>query len=195
MKRFILLFGMLLFGLMAYSQERTVTTIVLDNNSTGKYYSYYDYIGNTTYDILIPTTRDTIDVPFDVRKSQGYNYSIITKFSPRTTADTTVTQKIYGRNSENESWTLISTNVSSAVTTSNIVQTINSSSTATIASATDLIKQTVSTNQDTITVAARTITYSIETRYRYLLVRNILTGDDHTGNGVKIDEIELKLWL
>lgn len=182
-------------ALVANAQERTVTQLVFDRGLLDKNYSYYDYVGDATYDILIPTTRDTIDVPFDTKKANGFNYNVICKFSPRTTADTTVKILVLGRNSTNESYTTIQTDSSAVVTTAGVVKTVNSIKTATIASAVDIIKQQTTTNQDTITTAIRTITFNAKVEYRYVTVRLILSGNDSVGTGVKVDEVELKLWL
>lgn len=182
-------------ALVANAQERTVSTIVLDRGISDKNYSYYDYEGDATLDILIPTTRDTIDIPFDTRKSSGFNYNIICSFSARAGVDTIVYIKILGRNSLNESYTEIQFDSSAVVTVAGVVKTLNSVKTATIASAVDIIKQQTTTNQDTITTAVRTITFNAKKEYRYITVRLILPYNDSVGTGVKVDEVELKLWL
>lgn len=195
MRKFIL-FLVAFVALAINAQERTVTMMSFDRGVLDKNYSYYDYTGDATYDILIPTTRDTIDIPFDTKKANSFNYNVICSFSARAGDDTVVYIKILGRNSLNEDYTEIQFDSSAVVTVAGIVKTLNSTKTASIASAVDIIKQHSSTlNTDTITTAVRTITFSDKKEYRYITVRLILPYNDSVGTGVKVDEVELKLWL
>ena len=195
MKRFVLLFVLILVALIGTAQERTVDTMTFDRNPNGKNYTYYSYTG-TSSDILLPTTRDTILVPFDTKKPSAYEYDFIMKYDPYTTADTTVTVKVVGRNSTNESWTVIQTDVSSAVTTDGVVQSISSGKTASIAAYTMLTDTTglAGYPADSISVPAQTITYTDKIRYRYIGAMLILTGDDSVGTGIELKQLELKLW-
>lgn len=195
MKKFVTFILVAFVALAINAQERTVTMLTFDRGLLDKNYSYYDYIGDATYDILIPTTRDTIDIPFDTKKANGFDYNVIVSLSARAGVDTVVYIKVLGRNSLNEDYTEIQFDSSAVVTVAGVVKTLNSVKTATIASAVDIIKQQTTTNTDTITTAVRTITFNAKKEYRYITVRLILPYNDSVGTGVKVDEVELKLWL
>ena len=196
MKKFILFSILFMVAMIGISQERSLPSAtsyyVFDRGPLDANYSYLAYTG-TTSDYLLPTTRDTIDFRYDTKASSLYDFDAILTYDKIVGIDTTVTVQMLGRNSDNESWTTISTHVSSVVS-GLITQSIASSKTATVASAVDFLQQTIAANKDTLTVATRTITYTEKTRFRFLTIRCILTGNDSVGTGIKIKKVELKLW-
>lgn len=224
MKKLFTFILIVFVALAINAQERTVNMLYFDRGLTDVHYSYYSYTG-TSSDVLIPTTRDTIDIPFDTKKPVGFNYNVICSFSARAGVDTIVYIKVLGKNSLNEDYTEIQFDSSAVVTVAGIVKTLNSVKTATIASYTSTdashanvgtaftIKQdtagfkyypadslkvptiTFTEAQHVITNATQTITYNGKKEYRYILVRLILPYNDSVGTGVNVDEVELKLWL
>ena len=226
MKKFIFFLSLVLVALTTMAVDRALPSstsyYAFDRDPMGVNYSYLAYTG-TTSDYLIPTTRDTMDFRYDTKASSLYDFDVVLTYDKIVGIDTTVTVQMLGRNSDNEIWTTISTNVSSVVS-GVITQSIASSKTATVASytITDPSHTTVGTtftatvdtsrlkyypakNQvfpaitftegaQTITAAAQTITYNNKTHYRLLAIRCILTGNDSVGTGIKIKKVELKLW-
>jgi len=191
MRKFILFSILFMVAMIGISQERTVS-FVFDRIPTDQHYSEWSYAG-TTSDYLLPTTRDSISYQYEVKRVKPYDFDFTLTYDKIAGVDTTVTVLVQGRNSTNAAWTTISTNVSNVVS-GQIVQSITNSKTATIAAAVDYIQQTLIATKDTVTVAARTITYTDKTRYRYLRALCILTGNDSVGTGVKVVKVELKLW-
>lgn len=56
-------------------------------------------------------------------------------------------------------------------------------------------QQTITIGADTLEFPQQSITVTpADYSYRYIRVRYIIQGDDSVGTGIKIDEVELKLW-
>ena len=185
MKKFLLFIGFILFSTVLFAQERVVTLTMADNTT------YKKYTGTTT-DYLVPTTRDTIDVLF-VYQGAGVIKKIALKsrFDMVTTADTTVAVSVFGKEFADDPTyvQVIGSTVSNVVTSNNVVQILSNDYYINTAAATDEFKP-----DSTITIAARIAT-PFDKSYKYFRVRYILSGNDSVGTGVKIDEIELKLYV
>lgn len=184
----ICLFAFVALALNA--QERTVNLEL----KVGETYKKYT---GTTSDILIPTTTDTIDVVI-AYQSTGYvkKIAVKTRFDKRTTADTTVSVSVFGKEfSDDDTYVqVIAAATSSAVTTDNVIQVLVSDPYETNAGYVGIIRQHNSQlNTDTLTVPSHVIT-EFDKSYRYYRIRYILSGDDSVGTGIKIDEIEFKIY-
>jgi hypothetical protein len=135
MKKAITLIFCLVVAFLGYSQERVVPSSTsyynFDRNETGKNYSEYAYNG-TSSDYLIPTTRDTIDFQYDTKKAVPFRVSYTAVYDTIAGADTTVTVQILGRDTEYDSWNLITSGLSDAVG-GQIVQKVTYGNTGTIA--------------------------------------------------------------
>jgi hypothetical protein len=183
-----------LIATVAIAQERTVENSLSRNVLTGNY-SYYNYTG-TSNDILIPTTRDTIDIVFELKKVNPVNFSVISKFDPVAGVDTIVYINVLGRNSENESWTSILSDSSAVISADGIVKTVSSHSSYVeqITIDTLLTSTALASTKDSLAFYVSNVTTSA-VRYRFLNVRYILPGDDSVGTGVELKQTELKLFL
>jgi len=189
MKKFVLLLIASVIVTFAIAQERTVSVTMPVNNT------YYKYTG-TASDVLIPTTCDTIDF---VIAYQGAGYvtkvSVKSRYDMRTTADTTVICSVFGKEFSDDGTyvQIIGVATSSAVTSNNTVQVLSSDPYQTTASYVSTTDTSVAGTIKTITAAAQTTT-PFDKSYRYYRVRYILSGDDAVGTGVKLDEIEFKVY-
>lgn len=190
MKKIIFIFGLLALVAMmactpkgANAQERTVNiTVPLG-------YTYYKYTG-VAADTLKPTNQDTIDFVFAVQLHEYIEkVALKTRFDIIVGADTTVATTVAGKEfSDHTTYTdVIASTVSSAVTANNTIQVlVNDPYIVEAAYMTD-----VGANDSTNVQHNHT---PFDKSYRYYRVRYILQGDDAVGTGVKIDEIELKLY-
>lgn len=195
MKRFLSLILLIIVAMIGMAQERSVPTsgyMTFDRNETGRYFSKWEYTG-TSSDYLIPTTRDTIDFNYDTKRSAPYSFDLVNVLAPIAGADTTVTIQVLGRNSEYETWSLI-TSTLTAVVDAQIVSSINWGKTQTIAAHNIPFANSTAETADTLKVPAQTITLNNVTN-QFIKVRLILTGDDSVGTGVKVVKQELKLWF
>ena len=232
MKKLIILFGFLGFALFVYTQDRTVgdnpqilrADILRSNSITYK----YDGVAADT----LTSNQDTIHFPILINKSWKYDYYVNVVFDTISGADTTVVINMKGKMFSSESYTLIETTTSSAVSTDYVATAVESmtdadfTNTVSIASTVDTLingtntydidadltqiayvdtstldslitEWTVTPSLDTsyITRAAQTVTFtetpSIKPCYRYLLIELIISGDDATGTGILLDEIEI----
>jgi hypothetical protein len=184
MKRFALVIITLLMSISLFSQERTISKS-LGNNET-----YIKYSGRAA-DTLIATNQDTIDFVLEYRGEDWVKkIAVKSKFDSIAGADTTVSVSVFGKEFGDDATyvQIIGATVSDAVTTNDVVQVLTSDYTETIAAATDQFN-----SDSTTTVAARTVT-PLDKSYRYYRVRYIVSGDDSVGAGIKIDEIEFKLY-
>lgn len=200
MKKLITLL-FLVISFVALSQERTV---YLNNNTAldlnvAKWYAY----NGTTADYLLPTTRDTIDFVLQV-SNQGsaplHFYAVIT-LAPIAGADTTVAITVQQKKFSGEAYSdVIASALTSAISTETLVVKTSlgviTPATTTIASATDYFIDETTTNTDTITVAARTITSLVNTLLypRYMKFRLIIKGNDSVGTGIKVKRLEIQFY-
>jgi hypothetical protein len=171
---------LLFVSLAATSQERSVT---LPNMTASQ--TYYKYTGQTA-DALVPTTRDTIQYTIYLNKEYPVQYYINMNLAPVAGADTTVVYTLYGKVFAGESWTQIATGTTSAVTT-----TINSPISS--FTATDYLASTLVFEADS-TVSGRLTSANTASYYRYLMLDLQLSGNDSVGTGVKINNLEFKIW-
>lgn len=218
MKKLIFLLIALVTAAVAIAQERVVSVTMPTSNT------YIKYTG-TASDVLVTSTKDTIDVVFQYQ-GPGFVKKIALKsrFDMNSTADTTVLVSVFGKEFYDDGTyvQVIASTASAEITSNNVVQVlandytetiashteVTTQSTPTIAAYTALLSQGLSANMDTLSVPQQTITLVAQTNtvaaqtttpfdksYRYFRVRYILAGDNTaTGTGVKLDEIELKLY-
>jgi hypothetical protein len=197
MKKLIALFFALIVAIGVMAQERTLTQYNFPKSQT-----YYKYTA-VAADTLIATNQDTIDIPVYINKDFPVQWYANFQLDTIAGADTTVIVKVLGKVFADESWTDITNNTSSAVSAQidhAISLITNPSLSIAIPSYSDSIDFTFnadSTNVGYLTTDARTLTVTqtyTASYYRYLLFRLIISGDDATGTGVKLEEMELKLW-
>lgn len=166
------------------AQERTVTRTL----ATGTYYD--KYTGGTS-DVLIPTTRDTIDFVY-VYQSSEYVTKIAVKirFDMRTTADTTVLTSLFGKEFSDDGTyvEIVASSASSAVTANNVVDILVSDPYIVEA---QYVTGRV-TGADTVNVAHNHTPFDVA--YRYYRLRLILAGNDSVGTGINVDEVEFKVY-
>lgn len=184
MKKIIFLLIALVTVTFAIAQERTVSITMPTNNT------YYKYSG-VAADVLVSTTTDTIDVVFQYQGS-GYieKIAIKSRFDMRTTADTTVAISVFGKEFADDGTyvEVIASALSAVVTTDNVVKVSVNDPYVTDAS------HTLTDNLGaTATESVHTIT-PFDKCYRYYRVRYILSGNDSVGTGVKLDEVEFKVY-
>lgn len=205
-KLFIILF-LGLISLTVFSQERTVTKLL------GKGDTYYKYTG-VTLDALVPTTRDTIDIIFQVRVDERIEkIEVKSRFDMLTTADTTVKVSVFGRNFTDDTYTsMIASTTSDAVTTDNVIQVLTGGYTEShVTAAYNLTEAAYNMTSDTATfkyypadtiavashiiaaAEATTTVTPVDYSFRFIRVRYIISGNDITGTGIQIDEVELIL--
>jgi hypothetical protein len=168
MKKLIVILGLILIAGLTFAQERTVN-LSMASNAT-----YYKYTG-TTSDVLIPTTRDTIDLVFQYTGSAIVKKIILgSRFDMRTTADTTVAISLFGKETADDTYVqIIASTLSDAVTSNNVVKILSSKPTN----------------------AADSLYMDIPNKtYRYYRARYILKGNDSVGTGINLDQAELKIY-
>jgi len=184
MRKLILTIGLIFVVLFAFSQDRTVTKM-LDKGAT-----YYKYTG-VAADTLGPVDQDTVDVVFQVRVDPLITkVEVKTKFDLVDGADTTVAITVQGKNFADDSYTdIISSTLSDEINADNTVKVLTAAYSETIASYTSTFAA-----DSTTTYSEQTIT-PVDYSYRYIKCRYIIQGTSDAGSGVKIDEIELKLFL
>jgi hypothetical protein len=180
MKKIFSIIFLMALVLSSFAQERTVllnSGKVFDLNVSKE----YDYTG-TGSDMLIPTTRDTIDFVLKVGNWSGATHFYATfKLSPISGADTTVRIVVLYKHDEGEAFsTLKATATGSAVTTtvyytSTSLGVINSVDTAGF-------KYYTSNRPNPILC------------YKYINFRLILLGNDSVGTGVKVDRLSIQLY-
>ena len=190
MKKLIFIFGLLALVAMiactpkeVTAQERTVT--VNDKLPNGVYYAKYT---GTAADTLKATNQDTIDVVFYYQSPQYvHKIAVKTRFNIIVGADTTVSTSVFGKEFSDDATyvSVIAAATSSAVTANNTVQILTVDPYFTEAAYTF--------GADSVT-AAHVIT-PFDYTYRYYRVRYILQGNDAVGTGIKIDEIEFRLYI
>lgn len=141
-------------------------------------------------DVMVDNT-DTLQVPFLVNKPFGAKYYANIVLDTIAGADTTCTVNVYGKMFSSQSYSLIETTTTSAIS-AQVATAIESMTdptySMTYAAAVDTFKA-----DSTIINVARTVTVTpvITPYYRYLLFEITPVGDDATGSGVKLDKIEL----
>lgn len=177
MKKLIFLLSFLLIAVASFSQSRTLTTRTITSDDT-----YVKYTGVTAD--TITTAQDTLRIPFFCARNYPMSYVINTTFAPRAGADTLVKINVYGKVFEDDSWTLIQTANTAAITASVIVKT----------TFVEPILATAWDSVGTLGTFVGTITNPFTTAkaYRYWMVEYIIFGNDSVGTGVKVTKCEWK---
>lgn len=163
MKKYILISITLMLGLTLNAQLLTKGMQTFKGDAT---YLKYTASAADTLSVL----QDTIQIPFMVNKSWPYEWYGTITMDTIAGADTTVTVNLLGKMFENDTWASITTQTSAAVT----------ANTRTVFKSMATLKDT--TDNDVII-----------SKYRYLLLEMIIKGNDATGTGIKLDNVELKL--
>lgn len=192
MKKLINILFLVILSVSIFAQERTVSK---DFRRTGD--TYYKYTG-TAADTLIATNQDTIDYVFKVMQHYFVKkIDVKIRYDVVAGADTTVSAQLDGKEfSDQTTYTsIISAANSSAVAANNTVHIISSDYTESIGAHTLLTDTTGLSGYpaDSIAVPAQTVTPA-DKSFRYYRLRLIIAGDDATGTGIKVDEIEIKLY-
>lgn len=173
------------------AQERTISKTMRENAT------YYKYSG-TAADTLTPTNQDTIDFVLQFRND---NYvkkiAVKSRFDMITTADTTVAISVDGKEFEDHTTytSVIASSLSDAVTANNTVA-VDVNDPYNVVAAHTLLTDTTGLSgypADSIAVPSYNVT-PFDKSYRFYRFRYILSGNDATGTGVKIDEIEVKFY-
>jgi hypothetical protein len=204
MKKFIFIaIAMIAFTITSFAQDREVS------KSLGNGISYYKYTG-VAADTLT-SNQDTIDLTFSVALNGNISrIAVKTRFDLRAGADTTVSIGVYGKDFTDDGLnTVVAPVVTSAIAANNTVVITESAKTSTIASYTSttaafkILSDTtglLNYPQDTLNVPIITLTNAAQTvtdnnlTWRKYTIRYIIKGDDSVGTGIKLDEVEIKLW-
>ena len=188
MKKYLILLAFCFVALISYSQDKTVS-LTIANEGT------YIVHSNPGADTL-SGTQDTIDFVFKY-KAEGFvkKMAVKIRYDLISGVDTTVHASLFGKEFfDDPTWvSIIASTTSSVVSVNNTMQILTSDYTETTASAVDFLQQTLVATKDTLTVAAR-INTPIDQSYRFYRLRLIVAGDDSVGKGIKVDEVELKLY-
>lgn len=214
MKKIILIFVLGIFVSGLFAQKATRSTQKFKANYT---YLKYESIASD----VLSQDLDTIEVPFYLNKEYPAQWYVNTRFIPATVGDTTVTIYVLGKVFENEDWTAISNFTTNAVaaTLDTAIYSMSEPSftvtyTGTDSSATAFTYDTTAyfpdsagfgnyagipyTGSGTVynasTLSGTSVPASISNYYRYFLLRYVIAGNDATGTGIKIDNIEFKIW-
>jgi len=180
-----LLFALAMFACNpGQAQDRTVTTTM----SNGTYYAKYTGVAADT---LGDVDQDTIDYIF-VYQSPQYVTKVAVKirYDIVVGADTTVAASLFGKEFSDDATyvSVIASTVSGAVTANNTIHTLALDPYATEA---QYVTARI-TGGDTVDVAHNITPFDF--CYRYYRLRLIIQGDDAVGTGIKVDEIEFKVY-
>ena len=187
MKRAILILIMAVFAIGLQAQERTVERLIKG--------TYKNYTGAAA-DTLTLTNQDTIDVVFEYN-GPGYVYklSVKSRFDVIAGADTTVAVSVFGKEFEDDETyvQIIASTLTSAIAANNTVQVLSSDYTETTAAFDVPYTNPTAGTVDTLEYPIQTVT-PLDKSYRFYRVRYIIQGDDSVGTGIKLDDVEFKLY-
>ena len=169
-----------LVSFAATSQERSVTLPSLNASQT-----YYKYTGQTA-DVLVPTTRDTIQYTIYLNKEYPIQYYINLNLEPTAGADTTVIVNLYGKVFSGETWSRVSNSTTGAITAETDYPLSSFAGTETMTS-------TLVFNADS-TITGLFTSANVASYYRYFMLELIITDDDSVGTGIDVNNIEFKIW-
>lgn len=164
----------------AYSQERTISKTM----TNGVY--YYKYTG-VAADTLTSTNQDTIDFVLQYQSPQYVKkIAVKTKFDTIAGADTTVAISVFGKEFSDDATyvEVIPSTLSAAVSADGIVKVLTSDPYT--------VEAAYTFGADSVTAAHNHTPF--DKSYRYYRVRYIIQGNDATGTGIEIDEIEFKIY-
>lgn len=208
MRKLILILASFMLFLSVNAQERTVSKIGSTNALT-EAKTLYTYTG-VAADTLKATNQDTIDLVLEYRGTKMIKkITVKSRFDTIAGADTTVSISVFGKEfSDDPDYVqIIGATLSDAVAANNTVKVFSSDYTGTIAAYNSTVaahnipftNPTAGTT-DTLEVpsfvvanAAQTFT-PFDKTYRFYRIRYILSGDDAVGTGVKLDEVEFKIY-
>ena len=187
MKRAILILIMAVFAIGLQAQERTVERLIKG--------TYKNYTGAAA-DTLISTNQDTIDVVFEYN-GPGYvnKLSVKSRFDVISGADTTVAVSVFGKEFEDDETyiQIIASTLTSAIAADNTVQVLSSDYTETTAAFDVPYTNPTAGTVDTLEYPIQIVT-PLDKSYRFYRVRYIIQGDDSVGTGIKLDDVEFKLY-
>jgi hypothetical protein len=164
MKKYILISIVLMLGLTLNAQLLTKGIQTFKGDAT---YLKYTAVAKDTLSVL----QDTIRIPFLTNKDWPYEWYGTITMDTIDGADTTVTVNLLGKMFEDDTWSSVTTQLSSAVTAS-----------------TKTVFKSMTNLKDT------TDNEVIISRYRYLMLEMIIKGNDFVGKGIKLNDVELKLF-
>jgi hypothetical protein len=178
MRKLFAICMIIILGMVAYSQERTVdlnakvlNSQVLNLTTSSK----VTYTSTTTLDRLIPTTRDTIDFTLWLYAPVGpiRPYIEIT-LDTIAGADTTVSVTIQEKKNYDEAWTDL----------------IAAANTSAISAETKVIKTSLGVTTEQTSAVYNTVLF-----YNYLRIRLIIRGNDSVGTGIKVKKVQIQFWM
>jgi len=216
MKKVIIILFAVLLSVVTFAQDKTISVLMPENTT----YTKYTF---STADTLGPVSQDTIDVVITYQ-SAGYvkKLAVKTRFDIVSGADTTVNISVFGKEFSDDGTYVqiiaaaassdINANNTSTIITSDWTETV-AQYTSTVATTTDSLDADVSAiayvdtssgdsivttwtlekPAQTITNAAQTVT-PLDKSYRLYRVRYIMSLTSALGSGVRLDELEFKIY-
>lgn len=194
MKKLFILLALIPFFISVIAQERVVNKTGPTNALT-ELKTMFVYTG-VAADVLTPTTTDTIDLVFEYRGTKLIKkITVKSRFDVVLGADTTVSISVFGKEfaDDPDYVQVIPATLSAEVLANNTVKVLSSDPYGTNAAFDATLKQIVAANNDTISYPVQTFT-PFDKTYRFYRVRYIISGDDKVGTGVKLDEVEFKIY-
>lgn len=181
MKKAFLLLSVVAFGLILMSADVTRRTM----KTFGKTQTYWKYNGVAS-DTIMGTDQDTVEYPMFLNKDYPVQFYINATFDTIGEDDNqAVTVYLLGKVFEDENWAAIANSGTTTITTDNqaiTVESIDNTGAFTVA------YEAVDTSEiSTITPS------NVSSYYRYLMVR-IVDNTNTVDQGVKLDNIEVKIW-
>lgn len=186
MKKIVLILVIVALAIGVEAQDRTVSKSI---SST-----YKKYTGGSA-DILT-ANQDTIDIVFEYTGSGYVNkLAVKSRFDVVLGADTTVAVSIFGKEFEDDPTyvQIIASTLSDAVAADNTIQVLSNDWYNTVTAFDVPFTNVAAGTADTLEYPAQTIT-PLDKSYRFYRIRYIIQGDDSVGTGIKIDEVEFKLY-
>lgn len=189
MKKLIGILILLVVAMAGFSQIRTIKADkVLNPDVTSPSSVTWSYTGVAADTLTV--LQDTLICNITLNKAAPSNYYIKVGLDSIAGADTTVVINVNGRMFDDESWTLIETVTTSAVTAeiNTVIESMTDPDyTWTVAAAEDVFNA-----DSTITVAARTVTPvpSVKPCWRQIQLEMIISGDDSVGEGIALKDIK-----
>jgi len=197
MKKFIAILFLIVFafacGPNANAQDKTVTRYL----KTGVYYDLYN--GTSARGDTLSENQDSISYVFVYQSKERISkVAVKVKFDLRSGADTTVNYQLDGKafNDVASYTSIVSATTGSAISANNTVYNFEADYTETVTAYTMLTDTTglAGYPADSISVPAQTVT-PIDYSYRYFQVLLVIQGNDATGTGVIMDEMEIKFYV
>lgn len=194
MKKLFILLALIPFFMSLNAQERTISKIG-STNALSESKTLYTYTA-VSADTLTATNQDTIDLVLEYRGVKMIKkITVKSRFDVVLGADTTVSISVFGKEfaDDPDYVQVIPATLSAVIAANNTVKVLSSDPYGTNAAFDATLKQVVAANNDTISYPVQTFT-PFDKTYRFYRVRYILTGNDSVGTGVKLDEVEFKIY-